>query len=281
MANKMNQLAVIDPGNQLPIVPSADDLAAIREELADMDRIPYGRIKIAAGGVNIFQVFEPGEDEATPAQTVEGVIMLSHKTNGLWMKPFGSSDAKQPDCASNDGVTGTLTATGECIECATCPYNEYGSARGGEGRGKACKNMRRLYIMRRGDILPMVMTLPPSALSAYDSYRTKVMLGRKKLANVMTRIALKSATNKDGVAYSTPLFEAVGVLNGAEAEAMRQYSEAMNSSAMRMGVTADDAPVEVAQEPAAKPTATVVDVDASAVFNAPTDAPEDGFAPLA
>lgn len=278
MANKMNQLAVIDPGNQLPIVPSADDLAAIREELADMDRIPYGRIKIAAGGVNIFQVFEPGEDEATPAQTVEGVIMLSHKTNGLWMKPFGSSDAtKQPDCASNDGVTGTLTATGECIECATCPYNEYGSARGGEGRGKACKNMRRLYIMRRGDILPMVMTLPPSALSAYDSYRTKVMLGRKKLANVMTRITLKSATNKDGVAYSTPLFEAVGVLNGAEAEAMRQYSEAMNSSAMRMGVTADDAPVEVAQEPAAKPAATVVDVDASAVF----DAPEGGFAPLA
>lgn len=281
MANKMNQLAVIDPGDQLPIVPSADDFAAIREELADMDRIPYGRIKIAAGGVNIFQVFEPGDDEATPAQTVEGVIMLSHKANGLWSKPFGSSDAsKVPDCSSPDGVIGTRTDTGECIECASCPYNEYGTARGGEGRGKACKNLRRLYIMRRGDILPMVMSLPPTALSAYDSYRTKVMLGRKKMASVMTRISLKSASNKDGVAYSTPIFEAVGVLNGAEAEAMRQYSDALNNSAMRMGVTADDAPADVAQEDA-QPAATVVDVDAAAVFNAPTDASEDVFEPLA
>lgn len=41
MATKMNQLAVIDPTNLLPIVPSADELAAIREELSDMDRLSY------------------------------------------------------------------------------------------------------------------------------------------------------------------------------------------------------------------------------------------------
>lgn len=278
MATKMNQLAVIDHSNLLPIVPSAEDLAAIREELSDMDRVPYGRIKIAVGGVNIFQVFEPGEEEAAPAQTIEGVIMLSHKSNGLWSKPFGSGDSKTPDCSSVDGVYGTVTETGECVECASCPCNAFGSAKGGEGRGKACKNMRRLYIMRRGDIFPMVLTLPPTALSAYDSYRTKVMLGRKKMANVMTRISLKSAQNKDGVAYSTPIFEAVGVLDGVEAAAMRAYSDALNSSAQRVGVTADDAPADVQQE-AAKPT--VVDADASAVFDAPNDPSEGDFAPLA
>ena len=282
MATKMNQLAVIDHSNLLPIVPSAEDLAAIREELSDMDRVPYGRIKIAAGGVNIFQVFEPGEEEAVPAQTIEGVIMLSHKSNGLWSKPFGSGDSKVPDCSSVDGVYGTVTETGECVECASCPYNAFGSAKGGEGRGKACKNMRRLYIMRRGDIFPMVLTLPPTALSAYDSYRTKVMLGRKKMANVMTRISLKSAANKDGVSYSTPIFEAVGVLDGVEAAAMRAYSDALNSSAQRVGVTADDAPAEVQQE-AAQPT--VVDADAAAevqaAFAEQNDASQDDFAPLA
>lgn len=281
MATKMNQLAVIDHSNLLPIVPSAEDLAAIREELSDMERIPYGRIKIAAGGVNIFQVFEPGEEEAVPAQTIEGVIMLSHKSNGLWSKPFGSGDSKVPDCSSVDGVYGTVTETGERVECASCPYNAFGSAKGGEGRGKACKNMRRLYIMRRGDIFPMVLTLPPTALSAYDSYRTKVMLGRKKMANVMTRISLKSAPNKDGVSYSTPIFEAVGVLNGVEAAAMRAYSDALNSSAQRVGVTADDAPAEVQQE-AAQPT--VVDADAAAEVQAAfaeQDASQDDFAPLA
>ena len=278
MATKMNQLAVIDHSNLLPIVPSAEDLAAIREELSDMDRVPYGRIKIAAGGVNIFQVFEPGEEEAVPAQTIEGVIMLSHKSNGLWSKPFGSGDSKVPDCSSIDGVYGTVTETGEGVECASCPCNAFGSAKGGEGRGKACKNMRRLYIMRRGDIFPMVLTLPPTALSAYDSYRTKVMLGRKKMANVMTRISLKSAQNKDGVAYSTPIFEAVGVLDGVEAAAMRAYSEALNSSAQRVGVTAD------VQQEAAKPTATVVDADAAAEVQAAfaeQNASQDDFAPLA
>ena len=286
MATKMNQLAVIDHSNLLPIVPSAEDLAAIREELSDMDRVPYGRIKIAAGGVNIFQVFEPGEEEAVPAQTIEGVIMLSHKSNGLWSKPFGSGDSKVPDCSSIDGVYGTVTETGEIgeiVECASCPCNAFGSAKGGEGRGKACKNMRRLYIMRRGDIFPMVLTLPPTALSAYDSYRTKVMLGRKKMANVMTRISLKSAQNKDGVAYSTPIFEAVGVLDGVEAAAMRAYSEALNSSAQRVGVTADDAPADVQQE-AVPPTATVVDADTAAEVQAAftaQDASPDEFAPLA
>lgn len=286
MATKMNQLAVIDHSNLLPIVPSAEDLAAIREELSDMDRVPYGRIKIAAGGVNIFQVFEPGEEEAVPAQTIEGVIMLSHKSNGLWSKPFGSGDSKVPDCSSIDGVYGTVTETGETgeiVECASCPCNAFGSAKGGEGRGKACKNMRRLYIMRRGDIFPMVLTLPPTALSAYDRYRTKVMLGRKKMANVMTRISLKSAQNKDGAAYSTPIFEAVGVLDGVEAAAMRAYSEALNGSAQRVGVTADDAPADVQQE-AAKPTATVVDADAAAEVQAAfaeQDASQDDFAPLA
>ena len=110
------------------------------------------------------------------------------------------------------------------------------------------------------------------------------MLGRKKMANVMTRISLKSAQNKDGVAYSTPIFEAVGVLDGVEAAAMRAYSEALNSSAQRVGVTADDAPADVQQE-AAKPTATVVDADAAAevqrAFAEQNDASQDDFAPLA
>ena len=103
------------------------------------------------------------------------------------------------------------------------------------------------------------------------------------MANVMTRISLKSAANKDGVSYSTPIFEAVGVLDGVEAAAMRAYSDALNSSAQRVGVTADDAPADVQQE-AAKPTATVVDADAAAEVQAAfaeQDASQDDFAPLA
>ena len=76
--------------------------------------------------------------------------------------------------------------------------------------------------------------------------------------------------------------EAVGVLDGVEAAAMRAYSDALNSSAQRVGVTADDAPAEVQQE-AAQPT--VVDADAAAevqaAFAEQNDASQDDFAPRA
>ena len=252
MASKMTSLAVIDSTNQLPIVPSNDDLAIILEEVRDMDRLPYGRIKIAAGGVTVFQVYEPGEEEPDMQQTVEGVIIMSHKSNGLWLNPFGEGGNNAPDCSSIDGTEGMNTKTGECIACDSCPYNEFGSAKGGEGRGKACKNMRRLYIMRRGDVFPMVLTLPPTALAAYDNYRTRVMLGRKKMQTVMTRITLKASKNSDGIAYATPVFEALGVLTGPEAEAIQQYTDIFTKSAQNVGVTADDAPVTMEAEGAVR-----------------------------
>lgn len=239
MASKMNELAVIQSDGAVSIVPSAEDVSVILEELKDMDRLPYGRIKIAPGGVNVFQITDPGEEDSTPAQSVEGVIFLSHKTNGLWLSAFGGEN-KAPDCSSIDGEEGTRTSTGECIACATCPYNQFGSDNGGQGRGKACKNMRRLYIMRRGDIFPMLLTLPPTALRAYDNYRTKIMLGRRRMSAIMTRITLKSEKNKDGVAYSSPVFEAVGLLSPDDCKAMEQYAASFSAAAKRMGVTTDD-----------------------------------------
>ncbi len=239
MASKMTELAIVKSDGAMSLVPTAEDMAAIMEELKDMDRLPYGRIKIAAGGVNVFQVFDPGEEDAAAAQTVEGVIILSHKTNGLWLSAFGG-DNKVPDCASIDGEFGTRADTGECVSCSDCPYNQFGSDNGGQGRGKACKNMRRVFLMRRGDIFPMVLTLPPTALKAYDNYRTKVMLGRKRMSAVLTRITLKSEKNKDGITYSVPVFEAVGLLPADEAKAVAQYATEFSASAKRMNVSVDD-----------------------------------------
>lgn len=238
-----NEIAVIDSTNQLALAPSKEDMQFIMEELADMDRLPYGTVKIAAGGANVYQVFEPGEEEPDTQKDFEGVIIMSHKSNGYWPNAF-SGENSAPDCYSNDGVTGTIAATGECRNCEDCPLNQYGSAvgqNGNAGRGKACKNMRRLYIMRRGDILPMVMTLPPTALGAYDKYRTKIMMSRKKMMAVMTKFTLKTEKNGDGIKYSVPVFDAVGSLNPSEAAAVAAYAASFQASAVRVAVSAEDA----------------------------------------
>lgn len=242
---KINELAVVD-AKKVQLLPSSDDLDALREAMEDMDNFPYGRIQIAAGGANVFKVTEPGEEDSTPATEIQGVILFSHRANGLWLGELGKGDDKTPACSSMDGAGGIVADTGEFRACDACPYNQYGSANNGSGRGKACKNMRRLYIVRSRpagempDVLPLVLTLPPSALSAFDKYRTKIMLGLKKVYGVVTKITLKSQKNKDGIEYSTPVFDAVAVLPPGEAERVRQYAEQFSGAAKKAGLSSDD-----------------------------------------
>ena len=239
MSNEIRSLAVIDTEKRM-ILPAESDLRSVMEELADMERIPMGRIQIAGGGAGVFNVLEPGAEDADPVREVVGVILMSHACNAYWQGAFGSSDDKNPDCSSMDGDTGIVKGTGEVVACKSCPYNQYGSADGGQGTGKACKNMRRLYVLREGDVLPMVLSLPPSALKAYDMYRTRLTLGMKRCYSVLTRFTLAKAQSSTGITYSTPKFEAIGALPPGESERVRAYAEGMLKSAQKVGITADD-----------------------------------------
>ena len=51
--------------------------------------------------------------------------------------------------------------------CAECPLNQWGS---GNGRGKACKDLRRLIVLVEGWSMPAIMTLPPTSVKAFDTY---------------------------------------------------------------------------------------------------------------
>ena len=244
MATKLNELAKID--TNLEIVPAADELSAIFHELKDMGTLPFGRVQIAAAGAGVFKVTEPGEEEAAVATEIVAVIILNHRTNALWLNKYGTTEDKSPDCFSIDGDEGIVRETGECRTCASCRYNQYGSADNGIGRGKACKNTRRLYLMRPADklrpadIFPVILSLPSTALGAFDKYRTKILLGRRQMHGVLTRITLKNAANKDGIAYSTPVFESVGVLPPEEVERVRQYADGFATAVMKLGVLSED-----------------------------------------
>jgi hypothetical protein len=229
---------VIDTSTHI-IVPSEEILLAVMEELSDMDRIPFGRVKIAAAAAGVYNILEPGADDEDPVKEFEAVILMSHSCNAYWPDAFGSTDNKNPACASMDGKEG-MTQDGEVISCATCPYNQFGSSKAGDGKGKACKNMRRLYLLREGDVLPLVLSLPPSALAAYDKYRTRLSTAGKKSLAVMTKFTLVKSKNAQGTAYSVPQFEAVSVLPLAEVERVREYAAAMLKSAQNVGITADD-----------------------------------------
>lgn len=59
--------------------------------------------------------------------------------------------------------------TPQAVDCASCPKNQWGSGAG--GRGRACKNQRRLLVIApdlKGE--PMTLYVSPTGLKAWDSY---------------------------------------------------------------------------------------------------------------
>ena len=132
----------------------------IAEDADGLQMMSFQRVKIPAGGQLQFEI--PTEDPDNPdyARTLEGVILYNHAACTLWPEGSEYDEDTKPLCSSVDGKTGIGEPGGAC---ATCPMNEYGSARDG-GRGKACKNMRDIYLLRSGEYMPLLISLPPTSM---------------------------------------------------------------------------------------------------------------------
>ena len=240
-------LAIIE--NTAAYLPTAEELQNVMDELGDiMSRKIFGVVTIAGGGAGVFKVLEPGAEEPTSGvQSIDCVILASHLINVRWGHDYGSrEDGERPACRSMDGKTGVELETGETHDCDACPYNQFTE----DGGRKVCTNKRQLYIMREGDLLPVLFALPPSALKAYDMYRVNATLSlRTPMSALLTRITLKSKKSGNGTEYSTPVFTAVGKLPLEESKRMTAFAKQIMEAAQRAGIEAEDVSQE-AQQPA-------------------------------
>ena len=238
MANEL--IAIKNPEMYLP---AAADLADIMTELKGvLTRSMLGTIQIVNGGACCFKVKEPGADEPTPGvQEIEGVILCSHSTNALWGHDFSHREQGElPICRSMDGERGTLTETGEVRLCAECPHNQFVDGH------KDCTNKKQLYIMRANDLVPILFSLPPTALKFFDKYLVRCRLTmRVPLYSVVTKITLRNEKSANGNEYSVPVFTPVGKLPADDARRLSAYAQEFAAAAQRSGIQADDlAPAE-------------------------------------
>lgn len=173
-----------------------DMAAAYAEEMEGLS-FSYDRAKIPSGGGLTFEIGE--DDDIDVTKEIVGIIVDHHPVNAYWGSVYGGGN-QPPDCSSMDGKQGTIYG-----DCKTCQYNQWGSdvATG----GKLCKNQHRIYILREGASLPILLTLPPTSLKAFGSYLSKRILERSKLPrHVLTKIGLKKVANNAGIAYSEVTF---------------------------------------------------------------------------
>lgn len=134
-----------------------------------------------------------------PGNTVDAIILLAVHENKYYSGDFDPSDIKIPDCYAFGDVNNEEDPGADMVPheqakdkqadaCDGCPMNEWGSA--AKGRGKACKNVRRLICMEPSDLEGTAkeimaaemrtLTLPVTSVKNWGKYM-------ESIADEMTR----------------------------------------------------------------------------------------------
>ena len=213
---------------------------AMAEELDGLDG-GFERIKIPSAGSTVFEV--PGENPNEPDAVKEfSAVILYHHPLFAYYKDKYTGGSNPPDCGSFDGVIGEGDPGGNC---AKCPYNQFGS---GENGSKACKNRRRIYVLREGEIFPLLLSLPTGSLKEFSRYIKRLLSKGKKSNSVVTRFSLKKAVNSGGIAYSQAQFAVDRNLTAEEYALISRLSEQVKAYSKHIGYEVDSGAEAAADE---------------------------------
>jgi len=181
-------------GDVAPIGLTKDE--DLRKEFDDAQAVANEGVKV---GLPQMAINHPAGQYQDPLErftkTFEGIILDQHLANAYWAPGDDESSDKPPDCVSYDGYLPAANAQKkEADTCQSCRYNQFGS--GGGGRGKACKNMRRLVLVTVIDGEPMFLrlSLSPTSLKAYTKY-VKDLAPHRTPFSVSTTFSLEERKN--------------------------------------------------------------------------------------
>jgi hypothetical protein len=229
-ATGTNELALTGGFGQLSNVNIADMMA---EELNGLDT-GFEKIRLPSAGSTVFEI--PGENPEEPETVKEfsGVILYHHPLFAYYKSKY-TGGSNPPDCGSFDGITGEGDPGGVCRQCRN---NQFGT---GENGSKACKNRRRIYILREGEIFPLLFSLPTGSLKELTRYLKRLLSKGKKSNSVVTKFSLRKATNSTGLAYSQAIFEVDRPLTAAEYTHIEKLSEQVKLCSKHIAFEYDDA----------------------------------------
>ena len=163
---KNNEIATLNNESFLALQEfNLSDVMA--EEMSGLSA-SFERIKIPIGGGTVFEIPGDEADDTESIKEINAVILYQHPLNAYYSTKY-KGGSNPPNCGSFDGVMGHGNPGGLC---KNCPYNEFGS---GENGAKACKNRRRLYLLREGDIFPMILSLPTGSLKGFTRYLMRIL----------------------------------------------------------------------------------------------------------
>lgn len=233
MANNKKETELASQSNGFKQLADVNMAEMMAEELDGLDA-GFERIKIPSAGSTVFEV--PGEDSGEPETVKEfSAVILYHHPLFAYYKSKYTGGNNPPDCGSFDGLTGEGDPGGECKRC---PYNQFGT---GENGSKACKNRRRIYVLREGEIFPLLLSLPTGSLKEFTKYIKRLLGKGRKSNSVVTRFSLRKATNSGGLAYSQAQFTLDRPLTLEEYTFLDRLSDQVKAYSKRVAFEYDNA----------------------------------------
>jgi len=204
---------------------------------ADLSPWDLQRIRIPAGGSQAWTLPSlDGGVVSTPA--IECVVLVQRPGRALWRS--ATPDNRPPDCSSTDGRVGVGDPGGNC---AACPYNQWGSDPKG-GPGKACKELRQLFMLRPEDRLPALLTLPPTSLKPWRQYKWQLTNAGLVYYGVLNKFGLRQRPNKAGQLVSVIDPSMLRKFNEDEMAGIRELRAAIQPMLARVQITEEDYPTD-------------------------------------
>lgn len=224
-----NELVVADAFREVLANP-AGVLEAMRENVGNQPirAQELARIKIPAGGGKAWEL-----PDGKVATEFSGVVIYAQDSRAYWKEGLddGAGAGKPPDCASDDAETGHGDPGGAC---AHCPLAEFGS----DGRGQACKQVRLLFVLLPGELLPVVVSLPPTSLKPARSFMLRLASKGVPYYGVVTKFLLEGTKNPEGIDYSVVKLE---VAEKMDTEGVAKFRKVRDAYAPLFQATKADA----------------------------------------
>jgi hypothetical protein len=223
-ANKFPVLAPETAQDAISVI--ADNMGNGGLSVGDLDKIT-----VPPGGGTTFEI--PTVDGDTePSKEISGIILLATEGKGLWAKSMEEEPGAPPVCYSHDCVKGfgDPLGTGEPKEylCATCPKNQWGSSTTGTCRGKACRDLRPLYLLREGEYLPIVVSVPRKSLKHIKKYMQRLSGKGIPYYGCVTKFTLTKVSGTGVPDYSELIPSFVVMLDKDQRAAVKAYADKLN-----------------------------------------------------
>lgn len=213
-------------------------LASIDETISPSDLI---RVTVPTAGGKMWQIEGAGGVESV--EKLEGIFILVQKEGVLWpslemeegshpvLKTYDLQVAEQngPIPPDLERLIEPYRLSEKTFDWAGMSGEEgpFGFGSGKDGHGKRVKEIRRVYMLRPGDLFPLVVNIPPASLSNFLKWFKQIPNATKRpYYHSVVSLGLEQAISEGGKKFSRVVPKVLHTMSDADGAAVkRTYHE--------------------------------------------------------